>query len=352
MEFKNLFEDYREQIKKRISEVLEEKELDYLRRINTPTNAFEVLKNFSTKGKMLRGSLFLLSANSYGVKIDNNLLNIASSLELMHSALLIHDDIMDNDELRRGEKTVFEKYKQHAKEQGIKDYEHYGISMGIVVGDIALFIAEEIVVYSGEQNLKRLLQFYTRELRLVGLGQLLDFSYGAQDIEFEALDIKKMYIDKSARYSFTLPLALGAISAGIDESEVKKVEELGEKMGLIFQLIDDDLGMFGDEVKIGKPVGSDIRENKKTFMRSLLMQEAEGDEKDFLRATFGKNKISVEEINKIRTLIVNLGVRDKIRNMIDKLYEESKEKIDKLSIQEEYGKIYIDLLDYNTRRTF
>ena len=352
MEFKSLFVNYREEIKKRIYEILDEKEEDYKSRVNTQIDAFEVLRNFSTKGKMLRGSLFLFSAQAYGCKINENLLNIASSLELMHSALLIHDDIMDNDSLRRGEKTIFSKYKDSAKESGIRNYDHYGISMGIVIGDIALFIAEEIAVYSDEKRLHEMLKFYTQELRYVGLGQLLDFSYGAQDTEFSADDIKRMYIDKSARYSFTLPLCLGAISAAAASSEIKLVEQLGERMGLIFQLIDDDLGMFGNEDEIGKPVGSDVRENKKTFIRSLLMQKTDVALKNELNLIFGNQNIGIAEIETVRRLILDLGVRDEIKEVISGLYDEAYEKINDLNIGNDYKRIFIDLLDYNTKRTF
>lgn len=352
MEFKSLFSNYRDSIKERISEILEEKKRDYYSRLDTDIDVFEVLKNFSTKGKMLRGSLFLFSANAYGKDIDEELLNIASSLELMHSALLIHDDIMDNDELRRGEKTIFAKYKEDAKLLKIKDYEHFGISMGIVVGDIALFIAEELAVYSDDKRLKKLLQFYTRELRFVGIGQLLDFSYGAQNKEFSSSDIKKMYIDKSARYSFTLPLCLGAIASGVSDGEISIIEKLGEKMGLIFQFIDDDIGMYGDEKEIGKPVGSDIRENKKTFMRSLAMQKADGETKEYLGKTFGNKSISQSDIEKVCKIIIDLGVREEIKMIIEDLYKESKNLIENLEISDEFKKVYSELLDYNTKRTF
>lgn len=352
MEFKTLFESYRDQTKKRLSTVLEENSNDFSSRLGKQTDLFNILMDFSTKGKMLRGSLFLFSAESYGKKIDADLLNVAASLELMHSALLIHDDIMDNDELRRGEKTIFVRYKDDAKKEKIKNPEHYGISMGIVLGDICLFIAEELASYCDNLNIKKLLQFYTKELRFVGIGQFLDFSYGAKNLDVSSDEIKKMYINKSARYSFSLPLGLGAIAANSSDDEIKILESLGEKVGLIFQLIDDDIGMFGDESKIGKPVGSDIRENKKTFMRSLLMQNADSKTKDFLDNTFGNDSISIENIESVQKLIIDLGVRGEIGNMIDNLYQDSKNLIDKLNISDDYRKIYNEVLDYNVKREF
>ncbi len=352
MEFKTLFESYRNLVRKSNISIIDEKKLEYSKIFETKIDLFDTLRDFSIKGKMLRGSLFLLSANSYGKKTDESLLNLASSLEFMHSALLIHDDIMDNDELRRGEKTVFAKYKEDAQKKKLKHPEHYGISIGIVVGDIALLMAEELATYCENTYLKKLLQFYTRELRMVGIGQLLDFSYGVHDIEVGPSDIEKMYIYKSARYSFSLPLSLGAIATGCEDEELKIIEELGEKMGLIFQLVDDDLGMFGNEKEIGKPVGSDIRENKKTFMRSMLMQKADDNLRNDLVRNFGKNSLSANEIQAVRNAVVDLGVRQEIKKIIDKLYDESKIKINSLKIDASFRRVYMDLLDYNTKRTF
>lgn len=350
MEFKKLFEEYANSIRKRLREIIQEKKEDYDNRIGIEIDVFDTLENFSTKGKMIRGSLFLFSAETYGKKIDEKLLNIACSLELMHSALLIHDDIMDNDELRRGDKTVFAQYRDLAYKLKLKNPEHFGISMGIVVGDIALFIAEEVATYSDETYLKKLLHFYTKELRLVGIGQLLDYSFGAKDLEVESEDIRKMYINKSARYSFSLPLGLGAISAGVSNEQIKIIEKLGEKIGLIFQLIDDDIGMFGTEEEIGKSIGSDIRENKKTFMRSLLIENSDENTKKIINNIFGKNEISNEEIETVRTLIKKFGVKDKIYELIDGLYKESFELVKLLRIDDKYKKIYLQLLDYNLNR--
>lgn len=352
MEFKSLFESYRRQIKERISEVIAEKKAEYKTRINKNSDFFDVLEEFCASGKMLRGSLFLFSAESYGYKIDHQLLNVACSLEFMHSALLIHDDIMDNDTLRRGKKTIFANYTDMAKHEAISDPNHYGISMGIIVGDIALFMAQEMATYFDSNKLQRLLQFYTRELRFVGIGQLLDYSYGAKNIEVEPDDIKRMYIDKSARYSFALPLALGGIAAGKSEDEIKTIECLGEYMGLIFQLIDDELGMFGDEKEIGKPVGSDIQENKKTFMRSILMKKAKTDDKVYLESIFGNKAINISEIENVRKLIVDLGVLDEVKQMINELYDDSKAVIEKLNVYSEFKNIYLELLDYNTKRKY
>ncbi len=352
MDFKQLFAYYRTIISERIQEVLSEKQTEFDERMHSEVDVFETLRSFSTKGKLLRGSLFLLSVNSYKKETSKELLNIAASLELMHSALLIHDDIMDNDTLRRGEKTVFAKYKDQARNLKIQNADHFGISMGIVVGDIALFIAEELAAYADQKNLQKLLQFYTRELRIVGIGQLLDFQYGALSKEFDGAEIQRMYIDKSARYSFTLPLCLGAIAAEMPDSQIQMMEKLGEKIGLIFQLIDDDIGIFGSESKIGKPIGSDIRENKKTFMRSLLIKKASPEERKYLEEIFGNPSLKNQDVLRIREMTEELGVRSEIQSLIENLYNESQGIIGQLEISPEYKDVYKTLLDYNTKRTF
>lgn len=352
MDFKKTFANSKKIINKRLIEIIDEKKTDYEKEFGINDEFFGIFSSFLTSGKMLRGSLLIFSAESNGYKKDKSLINIACSLELMHSALLIHDDIMDNDEMRRGKKTIFAKYKELAIVNDIKNPPHYGISMGIVAGDIALFIAEEIASYYEHSNFRELLQFYTQELRNVGIGQMLDFDYGFKNDEVGLDKIKKMYIYKSARYSFSLPLALGAIAANKSNEEVSLIEKLGEKIGLIFQLVDDDIGMFGDEKDIGKSVGSDISENKKTFMRSLLMERADNKTKKMLEKIFGSQKIDNSDIRKVCNLIEKLGVRKKIRENMEGLYKDSKEMILKLDIDDNYRKIYLQLLDYNLKRNF
>jgi len=352
MEFKELFANYKKTIKEKLLETIDLKKADYEKRFGENDEFFTIFKNFTVSGKMIRGSLFLLSCESNGYKIDDSLLSIACSLELMHSALLIHDDIMDNDELRRGEKTIFTKYKEIAIDRNIKNPEHYGLSMGIVTGDIALFMAEELVSNYEKANLKKVLEFYTQELRFVGIGQMLDFRYGAEEREVSAYEIERMYIYKSARYTFSLPLAMGAIAAGKNDDFIKKIEKLGETIGLIFQLVDDDIGIFGDEEEIGKPIGSDIKENKKTLMRSLLINKIDDEKKDLVEEIFGKQNITEGEIEIIRNLLIESGTREDIKVKINDLYKESEKIIASLDLTSEYKKVYLDLLEYNTKRIY
>lgn len=351
MDFKAVFNDYRNLIINRLSEILDERSKEFNKRVEFETDVFEVLENFSSKGKMLRGSLLLFSVNSYGKKIDVSVLDLAVSLELMHSALLIHDDIMDNDELRRGEKTIFARYEELAKQSNFNDAKHVGISMGIVVGDIALFIAQELST-SAEIRIREVLSFYAKELRTVGLGQLLDYSYGIRNEEYSVEQIERMYLDKSARYTFTLPLYMGALYAGADKLQLDLIEKLSEKLGLIFQLIDDDLGMFGDDKELGKPIGSDIKENKKTFLRSLLISKADKSNKDYLVKCFGNRKLSKKDIGKIREMITELGIREEISKKIERLNNDSRKIIQSLNVESKYKRIYSELLDYNVKRTF
>lgn len=349
MDFKDLFNDYRSQILARLSDVLDEKNREFNKRVKFDTDIFEVLESFSTKGKMLRGSLLLFSANAYEKKLDKGLLDLAVSLELMHSALLIHDDIMDNDKLRRGEKTVFAKYENDALKSGYKDPEHVGISMGIIAGDIALFIAQELSV-SGDNKTQEILSFYSKELRTVGLGQLLDYSYGIRNKDYTTEQIERMYLDKSARYTFTLPLCLGATAARASDVQIDLIEKLSEKLGLIFQLVDDDIGIFGNEEEIGKPVGSDIKENKKTFLRKLLFDKSSDDEKMRFLKIFGSEEISDSDINYVRNKIVELGVREELEKVIYDYSKECLEIINSLDISEEYKKIFGQIVDININR--
>jgi len=352
MDFREFVLQSKSSIEKRMHEIIDEKEKEFNLKIGAKSDLFESLREYLFGGKMLRGSLFLFSARAFGLRENEELLTIACSLEMMHSALLVHDDIMDSDEMRRGKKTMHAKYRDLGRKTGLKDPKYYGISMGLIIGDIMLFTAEELASYYDKPYLQKLIRFYSQELRTVGIGQLLDYSYGIKNEEIDYKDLEKMYIYKSARYSFSLPLVLGAIAAERGENDIKVLDSLGEKIGLIFQLVDDYIGIFGSEKEIGKPVGSDIRENKKTIMRNMLFDKVDEKTRESLRKIYGKEHVSAREIEMIKQYTVYTGVDNDIKALIDNLSEEANALVDSLTVSNDYKNIYKDLIAYNTKRTF
>lgn len=312
----------------------------------------EILEEFSLRGKLIRGILFLFSSEMFGLEINSKLIDIACAIELIHSSLLIHDDIIDRDFTRRKGKTVFAQYIEKGKEIKTSDPLHYGISIGIVAGDAALFLALELLAKYKKENLYEMLAFYANDLRLVALAEGLDSEYGQSDLNPDKEDIYSIYKYKTARYTFSLPLVMAGILANEDKKTLQILDEIGERAGIIFQLKDDEIGLFGDEETIGKPVGGDIRENKKTIIRALLYEKVNDEEKKFINKSFGNQNITLDDITKIKDLAIKYGILDSIKDDIDNIMDEIWSLFDNLKVKNEYKFILKDLLEFNLKRSY
>ena len=188
--------------------------------------ALERLAAFATKGKMLRGVFVMLgyemfaSSNSLETITDTytneNVLHVAAAMELSQSALLIHDDIMDNDLTRRGHKTIYAQYMDDAEKHHISEPDQYGKSMGMIVGDVSLFLIYELIGnLEIEPSIRsKIMNRYSKEMLRVSLGQFLDYHYGRTHVERSQAEIMRMYHLKTGCYTFTLPFLLGAYLAG------------------------------------------------------------------------------------------------------------------------------------------
>ena len=140
-------------------------------------------------------------------------------------------------------------------------------------------------------------------------------------------DILRMYKYKTGRYSFSLPLLAGALIAGAHRDLREKLEAFGENLGLLFQIRDDELGLFGDEKELGKPVGSDVREGKKTILISLLMAAAKPAERTRLEGILGNPLVSELDLDFVRGLASSDGVRTRMEVITGGLAEQARAAI-------------------------
>lgn len=309
--------------------------------------------SFTMGGKMIRGGLvMLLESLLSGRPRKENALKAAAAMELVQTSLLIHDDIMDRDTQRRGEKTVFIQYKESGDNKNIKDSYHFGEGMGICAGDIGFFLAFELIseLDCASEIQKKLLSLFSRELTLVGIGQMQDLYFGSVSGPVTEESICQVYTHKTARYTFSLPMLMGSILAEADDNVQEILSRLGESMGMIFQIRDDELGLFGDEKEIGKPVGSDIKEAKKTLYYYYLFEKSNLDQKKQLRNIFGNADTKDSDIEYVRGLIEQMGIRDLIEEKMRGLKEESQVLIGKLPLSEEKKQVLSQILEYNLKR--
>jgi geranylgeranyl diphosphate synthase type I len=150
-----------------------------------------------------------------------------------------------------------------------------------------------------------------------------------------------------------MPLSLGADLAGADDSTLEVLGRIGELAGLVFQIKDDELGLFGDEESLGKPVGSDIREGKKTLYYSFLLARCQGKDRKNVEALFGSPEISREDIDFIRSLVRDLAIQNSIDEITGQLTEECRLLIRDLEVSVESSrKLLEDLVQFNLERKY
>jgi geranylgeranyl diphosphate synthase type I len=310
------------------------------------TNFFDFLKN----GKMIRGSLVLQSFLFFEDNISEEAIKLASAIELIHSSLLIHDDIMDKDSFRRGQKTIAQQFREIAQEEKFQNSEHFGNSMGISVGDLGFFLGFELLSQISKKYFNEISFLVSQELSKVTLAQMDDVYGGFSCHEYSKEKILSIYRYKTGRYSLSLPFMLGAILAGQSPKTITILENIGENMGVLFQIKDDKINLFGESEETGKPVGSDIRENKKTLYRHFLYEASSKKQKKELNIIFGNKDINISQVENVRTLVKELKVLEKIEKISDQLTILVKNKIEELNFTENKSQVLLDFLEYNLRR--
>lgn len=295
-------------------EALDRSMLAFLDGLDTPSGSFpreslRSIRDFVTRGKGIRGSLFLHAVSLLGQDRDA-FMRVAVSLELMHAGLLIQDDVMDRDVLRRGRETVFGKLR-HAYNDNLAG------SLSFLTGDICFFLADKaLLALKADDAMKlRLLEKLNEEITQVNFAQMNDVLMGQEKTEPDLAVIESVYLHKTARYTFSLPLSLAGMAAGQADATIAKMEKFGEHAGFLFQLRDDELSLYGDEKVTGKQVGNDIRENKKTIIRHFLFSAVTGEEKKLLSEIFGASRVTPDDLTYVRNLIVTTGVASKLERV-------------------------------------
>ncbi len=348
------FKNPKKQIELFLNSYLSKKEKEFKNVSPLAPLIFKQLKNFVGKGKMVRGGLVYFTYNFFGSKPDELCLKIASAMEIIHAALLIHDDIMDEDSLRRGEKTVYAFYQDWAKKQGIKNAEKLGINLGICIGDIVIFLCFDLlssIKNDSTQKNQGLINFLSNELVRVGFGQIQDVVSGSNTQKVTCEDILNLYCYKTARYTFSLPLVLGSIALSKKPEAIKKLEKFGEHLGLIFQIKDDEIGMMGDVKEIGKPVGSDVREGKKTLYYFFLFEKCSIKEKKELHTIFGNKNLSPKQLAYVRSLISKYKVSELIEKQLDVQIKKAYDIVRKMKNNSKQNEMLAMLTDYNLNRS-
>ncbi|MCX7928584.1 MAG: polyprenyl synthetase family protein [Patescibacteria group bacterium] len=350
---KNNLENFVNKINKHLQEYFD-KELNNTsqqkaskQQINIRKHIFKHIKEHNLRpAKRLRSSFIYYAYKMLHGKNDKAIINAAMSIELIQTALLIHDDFMDQDEIRRGRATTHKFYEEYHKGNNYKgDPAHYGNSMAINAGDIALCLGYEILgksQFSSEKKLKALNKLF-RGIANTAFGQAYDITLEnkAQASEKEILD---MYKAKTAVYTYENPLHIGAILAGAKEQDLKILSDYAIPGGIAFQLQDDILGLFGNPEKTGKPAHSDLRQGKMTLLITKALELSNTHQKQKLSLLWGKRNLSDTEAQEARNIVINTGSLEYCKRLSIKWAKKAQEAISSMRNKrwEEEGINYLD----------
>jgi geranylgeranyl diphosphate synthase, type I len=269
----------------------------------------EMVRLLEAGGKRLRPSFCYWGYRAAGGRHGEAIVRAAASLELLHTFAIVHDDIMDASDERRGEPSV------HA---------HLGLNAALLVGDLALVLADAMFMSSAFDAavLAGAFDEYSRMRQEVIVGQWLDLQAAADPhtTEERARLVARL---KSGRYSIVEPLAIGARLMSAPADLCDGLTSFAEPLGEAFQLRDDLLGLFGERSDVGKPVDSDIREGKRNLLYAKTRAALSGEDEEFFIGRWGADDIDDHEIERLRGLVEATGARAATEALLEDLASEA-----------------------------
>ena len=265
-------------------------------------------------GKRLRPYMVIRSCQILGGKSSTAMI-AASAVEMVHNFTLVHDDIMDNDEMRHGVPTVHKKF---------------GMPIAILAGDVLFSKAFQIISESklSPNANTHLISRLAKACVDVCEGQLLDIKMADE----KRIPTEKEYITmigKKTAALFDVSCAMGAICATNKPKDISNLSTFGRNLGIAFQITDDLIGVMGDPKVTKKPVGNDLREGKKSLPILMAIKLAKGNEKKIILKAFGNSKISKKDLKRAVEVIRSLGIEEKVRNQALKYAEKSEKSLTK-----------------------
>jgi len=254
------------------------------------------------------------------------LVSAAAALEIFHAAALVHDDIIDNSDTRRGAPSAHRRFEAlHGAEGWAGSPADFGRASAILLGDLLLGWSDELLDEGLDEAPDRIsarrarAQFNLMRTEVTA-GQYLDIleerAWLTQP-EAELLDRAiRVIVFKSAKYSVQAPLVIGAALAGADDEHLEVLRAFGLPLGIAYQLRDDLLGVFGDAVVTGKPSGDDLREGKRTVLIALARERLDAAALGTVDRLLGRADLTPEQIVALQQIIVDSGAVDRVETLI------------------------------------
>ena len=294
-------------------------------------------------GKRLRPVSLVMMYRGLGGN-EPSIYESSISVELLHNASLVHDDIIDHDTVRRGQPSFHTHYDLwFQRNLGLlSDQKDFGISMGILGGDLLIDLGQEAIIKSAFSSDRKYLAlcYYQIAFKEI-INGVLSESY-IQNLPLDAIS-EVDYLDmisKKTSALFEKSILIGAALADPTEKLKSEISEFSLALGNAFQIRDDILGVFGDTKKTGKSSDSDIREGKKTLLALYASKESK------LSDLYGKKGITTKEINEVRQLMKDAGALEKTRNKANDFCDKAKEILGSIKISDKSNKFFNQLIDF------
>ena len=285
----------------------------------------DALRDMLAGGKRLRPAFCYWGWRAAGGDDRNEAVRAASSLEFLQACALIHDDVMDGSDTRRGQPAAHRRFATlHRGSAWLGSSENFGVGAAILLGDLCLSWADELLLTCGlnDEALRRGKAVYDIMRTELMAGQYLDLleqAVGGGSVE-RALTVVRY---KSAKYTIERPLHLGAALAGGTESIADVLSDYGLQLGAAFQLRDDVLGVFGDPSQTGKPAGDDLREGKRTVLVAEALERSTAAQSAILRDHLGDPGLTPEGVAQLRDVITSTGALERVESMIAEFTEQA-----------------------------
>ncbi len=278
----------------------------------------DALRDASRGGKRFRPALVGAVHTCLDGRRPDAVPAVGAAVEMLHTAFVVHDDVIDGDHTRRGRPSIPERFRLAASDAGAGDgaARTYGLAGALLTGDLALAAAVRGVATAPapQSVVSRMLDLVDHALAVTASGELADVRYATHGPWPSLAEVLSTEERKTAVYSFALPLQLGAVLADADDGCVSALADLGRHLGLAFQLRDDLLGVFGDERVTGKSSTSDLREGKCT---ALVGHARSTDQWSAIEPHWGDPSLSAAGAAVVRTALEEAGSRAFVEELAD-----------------------------------
>lgn len=289
---------------------------------------WDALERLALGGKKIRPRLLLDAYAALGGTDRHTAVDAACAIELLHIALVIHDDVIDKDLVRRGEMNITGSFASAAVQRGTtrRDAHAWGEASSLLAGDLMLTLAHSLLARLDIEESRRqaALDIFEETVFESAAGEHHDVWLSLRLEAASAQDVVAMLDHKTAAYSFHAPLALAAVLAGASQALIDELAVIARSIGIVFQLRDDVLGVFGDERETGKSTFSDLREGKETLLISYARSDAAWAE---VEPHLGDDAMSVAEGTRLRKVIEESGALLFVESLIAERCEQAQQLI-------------------------